>query len=405
MGCAAILLWTLWSLSSISVGKVGGAVVASKGSGKALGLSQIFQGHYLEEVVKEKSGENCSTLELSPRVQHTQQGFEKSGRASSSFDYDILDLPILQSSFASECFSLFSMLETLEASANDEQVEKPQCTSQRQQQIQAVDTKTKFDFRSTRRGGDWREGRVVLGQSSMGDFIAPCKSESLGSYRATSGPHDGRSSSSWIQCGEDSCNVRSKRSGSAHTIQAPQQGDGKPSRGNGGTTELVGGQDGQDIDAWPYQQVGKASAAVGYLEHQNFRDGPQLESVHGESDAEIWTSSANVPTVPRKALQEYLQKSQEIQAAKEQVQSASVAMLQTPMAEPPATVGSLDAEALFEGAVQDDAYMNMEEDGEEDQGPEAELVRDKQRPAIAPFRRTKPISASPTKVHAVHLKK
>lgn len=106
-----------------------------------------------------------------------------------------------------------------------------------------------------------------------------------------------------------------------------------------------------------------------------------------------------------KLIQEYLQKSQEIQAAKEQVQSASVALLQTPMAEPPASVEPLDAEALFEGAVQDDAYMNMEEDGEEDQEQEAELVRDKTRPAIAPFRRTKPISASPTKVHAVHLKK
>ena len=68
----------------------------------------------------------------------------------------------------------------------------------------------------------------------------------------------------------------------------------------------------------------------------------------------------------QKLLQEYLQKSQEIQAAKEQVQNASVAMFQTQVAEPPPAVDVLDAEAMFEAAAQEDAYMDMEHEADED---------------------------------------
>ncbi len=105
----------------------------------------------------------------------------------------------------------------------------------------------------------------------------------------------------------------------------------------------------------------------------------------------------------QKLLQEYLQKSQEIQEAKEEVQNASEALFQAQVAEPPPAVEPLDVDSIFESAVQDDAYMDMEQDGED--YAEVELVRDKSKPAVAAFRRGRQPPTSPTKVHAGHLKK
>lgn len=97
---------------------------------------------------------------------------------------------------------------------------------------------------------------------------------------------------------------------------------------------------------------------------------------------------------------DFLQKSQEIQAVKEQVQNASVAMFQAHVTEPPQPVEAVDVDALFE-AAQEDAYMDMEQ-GEEEE--DSELVQEKPRPPIGPFRkRLTPVS--PTKVHTTHLKK
>ena len=98
---------------------------------------------------------------------------------------------------------------------------------------------------------------------------------------------------------------------------------------------------------------------------------------------------------------DFLQKSQEIQAVKEQVQNASVAMFQAHVSEPPQPVEAVDVDALFE-AAQEDAYMDMEQGEEEEE--DSELVQEKPRPPIGPFRkRLTPVS--PTKVHTTHLKK
>ena len=100
-------------------------------------------------------------------------------------------------------------------------------------------------------------------------------------------------------------------------------------------------------------------------------------------------------------LQEFQKKSQEIQAAKEEVQHASVALFQAQVAEPPPPAETVDVEQMFE-PIAFDSYMEMEE-VEESPDPNAELLPDKPRPQVGAFRRLK--AASPTKVHAGHLKK
>ena len=106
-------------------------------------------------------------------------------------------------------------------------------------------------------------------------------------------------------------------------------------------------------------------------------------------------------------LLEFQKKSQEIQAAKEEVQNASVALFQAQLAEPPPPADVVDVEQMFEHIAFEDSYMAMEEVEEEhsdpNADPNAELVPDKPRPQVGAFRRLK--AASPTKVHAGHLKK
>lgn len=103
-------------------------------------------------------------------------------------------------------------------------------------------------------------------------------------------------------------------------------------------------------------------------------------------------------------VQEFQKKSQEIQLAKQEVQNASEALFQAQPPELPAAVDVLDVDSMFEQAQQDDGYMDAA-DMEDVEGLDehAELIPGKARPTIQAFTRRK--VTSPTKVHAVHLKK
>ena len=101
-------------------------------------------------------------------------------------------------------------------------------------------------------------------------------------------------------------------------------------------------------------------------------------------------------------MEEFLKKSQEIQEAKQEVQQASMSLLNAQPPTPPPQVEVVDVAALMEEAVSQDAHMDMDE---LEEGVEEAETRKKElkSTALAPFRpRHKP--TSPTKVHAGHLK-
>ncbi len=151
MGGALWLLWIGGSFVFQLFGEVGGTVVAQKSKSKALISSSCIPRVFLEAVVQTQSVENCNTFTTSSRFQPTEQGLAQSGWTGSFSNHEHeLDMPILQSSFASPYISLHSVHETLETSTSDEQIEEPESKRQESRSIQADDTETKFEGWSTR---------------------------------------------------------------------------------------------------------------------------------------------------------------------------------------------------------------------------------------------------------------
>ena len=100
-------------------------------------------------------------------------------------------------------------------------------------------------------------------------------------------------------------------------------------------------------------------------------------------------------------MEDFLKKSQEIQEAKQEVQQASMSLLNAQTTAPPHPLEELDAAEVIEEALKEDVYMDMEEieDTEEVSSRKKEL----KSAALAPFR-PRPKLTSPSKVHSGHLK-
>ena len=301
MGSAWLLIWIWWSLSFFTGGEVSGTVVAQKGQGETLCSSKNFPRVVLGKVVQKEIVENCNNPNWSPRFNFTKQGLATIGRTVSSHDHVYLDLPILQSSFASECYPLYSMLETLETSAIDEQIEEPQNQRQGPCTIQTDDSKTQFEKWSTRRSGGCGRRRTISGQSSLGDFFAPDQSDGFRPWGSSTDQSSGRNAFHWNCSRQSASSSRTDRSRSAHAPQSAQESFGTVAGVSGGATTILRGQSRQDVDTWSHQQIGQASKAVVFPGHQDFRNGPQLEGVHGEGDTKVWSTPTNVSTVPSEA--------------------------------------------------------------------------------------------------------
>ena len=380
MGGATLLFWISLSLSSHSGGEVGRTVVASKSQSSALISSQSFQGTYLEAVVPATSVENCNNIAFPSRFQLARSGLKKFSQTISSFGHDIVDLSILQSPFASARDPLFSMLETLEASANSEQIEKPQRTSQGQQSIQTDDSETKFEKWSTGRDRRCRERGAVSKQTTLGQHITTSEDGCSWSCRTAAVKHHGGNYHCSGGCRQGCCSCRTVRSRSAYSSQGPQEGVGITAGFSRRAVAISRSQGRQNGDAWSDQQAGQAAEAAGKSGHQDFRNGPQLEGVHGQGDAKVCHSPADVPTMsPTACCRLSPEKSRNPSSQRASAKCIS-------------------------GYVPSPCHRTSSAGGSRRRRCSSELVQEKPRPPIGPFRkRLTPVS--PTKVHTTHLKK
>ena len=367
---------------------MGRTVVASKSQSSALISSQSFQGTYLEAVVQATGVENCNNIAFPSRFQLARSGLKKFSQTISSFGHDIVDLSLLQSPFASARDPLFSMLETSEASANGEQIEKPQRTSQGQQSIQTDDSETKFEKWSTGRDRRCRGRGAVSKQTTLGQHITTSEDGCSWSCRTAAVKQHGGNYHCSGGCRQGCCSCRTVRSRSAYSSQGPQEGVGITAGFSRRAVAISRSQGRQNGD-WA-----SLGTKISEMDH-NWK-------VFTDKVMQKFATHQQMYQQCRQQLvADFLQKSQEIQAVKEQVQNASVAMFQAHVTEPPQPVEAIDVDALFE-AAQEDAYMDMEQGEEEEE--DSELVKEKPRPPIGPFRkRLTPVS--PTKVHTTHLKK
>ena len=302
MGGAHWLFWIACVLASSSFCRVGRTVVASKRESEEISSSQNFPRAYLEKVVIQATVESCNELEQSSRFQSTQQDPATFVRTLSFSDHEQLDLPFLQSSSPSPYRSLYSMHATLEAGADDEQIAEQKRSKQVQSNTQAEDSETQFEGRSTSRERSRSTRGGVPSQAPVGDVLASFQSANYGSTGSRGSSCTGRCSRSFKPGGgETSGSTGSVRPRGANTSQGVEESPWFLTGAAGRTVDGIGIKDGKDLDTWSHQQIGQTPKAVGYLEHQNFRDGPQLESVHGNCDAEVHDSSTNVSTMSPEA--------------------------------------------------------------------------------------------------------